>query len=933
MIPPFPAAFLLLGLLSAVPPGPGNPFRDGGSGNRAGEVQGGGKKGPRAGTAKKKGEKTKPGKKASPRKERKVPARNWIGIGGGNGVVVPDDGDGSRDGDEGGAGGLVLPENPDLNRILDKAQRFLAEGKWEEGVGDIQRLLEGKALEKGFEGANDPFSALYSEDEHLYLPLVRHCQRLICGLEPEGREAYRLLVDGRAAREFADAAGVLDPGRLARLADLYFASGVGPEIVGLLADFELSRGEVERSILWRERLLEEYPDLSPKLLRRTLLRLAQARALIGDRIRLAETLARLRAEDPKGSVRVLGELVPITALGDHPAFRIRDSETLAKRRSGVSEGLPASALTLLWRFRFHQPDPYGLRTRRSGNRGRTVFFGGGPVMMPNVKSFRTGVPVAFDPSRSRLVFKDHDRLVLCDLLSGKLEGSFPPDPDTWKRVSSYRVPTVQGNGVLRLRIPVMDLAQQRVVLAENRAYYLVEKRVGSQGRNGEFPYRDKLACFDMESGTEIWRRAYRSWNKKPLFLQCPPLVFGDRLYVPARRDRSFLILGISAEEGILEREVVVHGGGTSMLAVPAVPPVRSGDLLIHQTNAGVVAAFRLPDLELLWLRRYETRTRHQDRIRTRSIPRGRWWGVREVPLRKWAPHPPILRKGRVLIFPTDSDALLCLDANSGKVLWMLPRVEQGIREIELHDLVGVEGDRILLTGSHLQCVDLVSGKRLWETPLDRPPSGRGMVVAGRVYLPSGEEILRFRVEDGLQDAVYRLAPPLGEEKEALPATLELADRFLLVVSEAGIDAYAVPEDLIDHAKDPGSRVCRLLALQRIDEAWTALRRALEEGSLRPGDRPASAGGDPLTGESWGALFARLSGELAEAGLAREGLEASLRRLDEAQRILGMEADPVLLLHRVLLLEKAGERTAELRRLKEKLSLMNLGPAGKGKGRE
>jgi outer membrane protein assembly factor BamB len=806
-------------------------------------------------------------------------------------------------------GTLLLPESANLNRILGRAADFFARDQWEEGCEVLQDLLEGRAIEAGPEQLDDPAYSVYSEDLRLYIPFTRYCQRLLCTLPPEGLEVYRLRVDAKAKEALNAARETMDVGALARAVELYFATSHGPELVMLLAELATLRAEIERALHLRSRLLIDYPDLSEELRRSIRIRQLHGLALLGEGAAFAEEHARLLALEPEGSTRIAGELVPFDKLPEHPAFRIRESY---ERRDAVAAELPLGTLQLmpLWEFELNDQDPYGISHKKSNN--NNVFFSSsrGGLEVPARKSFRPGLrllPAVEKGEKPILVFKDHDRLVVLDAVSGKLthEALVGTSRD---RSSSG------GNRTLHVRTGATDYGTFAVTREGDRIYFTIENRV-QQGTSSAHPYRNRLVCYDLAAGKPVWITEQNPGSGERLFFQTPPVRYRDRLYAPVRKGQAFCIASLDADSGEVLSVVNVHSGGTTFVRVPAQRPQILGDMLLHSTNAGAVAAFRLPDLELRWLRRYETRTPHQPPKKQRKITmRGFGYRVQERNLDQWKPVRPIAHRGRIVIAPVDSDALLCLDAQTGAMRWMLPRLERGYRNSEFEELVGVDGDRLYIAGVHLQCIDIVSGKRLWEKALSTwmgaGRQGRGLLHGGRIYLPDQGEVHCFAAESGEHLGKVALVPIVtGEKAPSEPVNLEISGGILFAATDDRVRAYAVPEDLIVGAVSGLEKVRRMVAVHRVVGAIEELRHLLVQRVMQ---------GEELRHAK--ELLVRLTGEVAEGELDERGAEAAFATLDRCEETLrkaGLDADPRLLLFRMELSERLG-RDAEVLELRERL---------------
>ncbi len=820
---------------------------------------------------------------------------------------------GSKKEDEGGS--LTVPENNDLNRVLDKAMEFFAKKKWDEGIGDLQKVMEGKALgEDERFGKSDPFKVFYSEDNRLFFPLARFCQKLLASLPKEGLEAFRLLVDPKVKDRYLNAAESLDEGELQRLFELYLPSSYGARVGMLLADLFEAEGRLGEAYLVRERILENYPDPSRNVQIMIHVRQAHLAALLGNEDGWGRHLKALVHMDPGGSVRVHGELVPLTKLGEHEAFALRGR--LEERRKDVDAGFSAFDFVPLWEFRCLVQDPYGLGKVKGNRRGGTVFFSGsGGTKVPDNKSFRAGLPLSFARVHGRnvLLIKDHMRLVGLDEETGKLVFVWPKDPESGKKSSFFRPVSRLRQQTLAYRNPAKDFAQQRVTSRVTPHgsffYFLGSYRVPlGQGGVGGMQYRNSLICYDASKGKELWNLRPKLKGGRRVFFLAPPISLGDWLFAPVQVDREFSVAKIDPKDGELLSIVPVHSGGSELLLPPPVPLVAQGNILYFLTNSGGVAAFRAPNLELLWFRRYETWDPVQPKPKATVRARRTFYGVQKIRLRKFFPSLPLISGDNLIVAPVDSDVLLCLNRFSGKVEWQLPRYERGTRSESFHQVLGPDDGRIFLVGTAIQGVDIRTGKRLFESTLSDPLFGRGLALGGQVFLPMDNGIQVFDGRTGVQLGSYQL-PPLekGGEERTAPISLKGKNGLLFVSDEAGVIVYAVPEDFLASSPSVMEEMRRLLLLEKKREAFDLGMKTLLSGQLSSDSREAVLD------------FCRRIGREMALDLSKKGeTEPALLQLKRTDALLhkfGHKGNPDLLLARIEILERAG-RSNEVRQLLE-----------------
>ncbi|MCA8972122.1 MAG: hypothetical protein KDC95_20200, partial [Planctomycetes bacterium] len=404
---------------------------------------------------------------------------------------------------------LALAESEDLNRVLRKVTEFFAQTppKWDEGARLLQDLLEGKVFDETVadEQMLDPFRSVYSSDRRLYVPFARYCQALLCTLPPEGLESYRFLTDGRARAAFEHAAEGLDVTELQRIAELFFATESGADIVELLADAAELEGRLSQAIHLRQRLLREYPDLSDPRREALLLRQIHATGLLGDRAAHDDYLQQLEERGLDRKVSVAGVEIGVRAVREHPSFAVRTISTIPDKVEDVAANVGSVALQSLWRFAFTEPDPYGLRPKdKKTQNGGMVWFGSmQSLALPSPRYDRPGTRVLVWEQRGqrgadlRVAIKDHDCLNVLGVVSGKVR----------HRGDGKSTPSVVQNQTLRVRTPLTDMALMSVS-TDGKSLYVTDGNRSTQAQNvarsDDFAYSNELVATDVDTGSVRW---------------------------------------------------------------------------------------------------------------------------------------------------------------------------------------------------------------------------------------------------------------------------------------------------------------------------------------------------------------------------------------------------------------------------------------------
>ena len=114
--------------------------------------------------------------------------------------------------------------------------------------------------------------------------------------------------------------------------------------------------------------------------------------------------------------------------------------------------------------------------------------------------------------------------------------------------------------------------------------------------------------------------------------------------------------------------------------------------------------------------------------------------------------------GRVLVTPVESDQLHCLDLLTGKPIW-----EPQQRGELLFTGCVVAGKAIMVGADRVQAISLQDGSVVWRKGFPSGlPSGRGIHAGGAYFLPTTTgHLLKFDLSSGEIDADIETDLPLG----------------------------------------------------------------------------------------------------------------------------------------------------------------------------
>jgi outer membrane protein assembly factor BamB len=259
-------------------------------------------------------------------------------------------------------------------------------------------------------------------------------------------------------------------------------------------------------------------------------------------------------------------------------------------------------------------------------------------------------------------------------------------------------------------------------------------------------HHNRLWALDRRTGKVAWLAGGRREPGQlalPLddaYFLGPPLVLPGKLWLLIEKDQQLQLVSLDPAEGVVRsqqplaalKERLLQDGRRRMWSAHL---ASDGDVLICPTNAGVILGVDAHTGDFLWAHEYVLPPPPPPEIELDPFGRG-WRGRRpHIPLpdieldTTWHASAPLLSSGKVLINAPDEPALHCLDARTGKVLWVARR-EPG----DLY-VAGVFGRLVLLVGkAESRALDWRNGQVIWkcETGL---PSGVGVCSNRTFYLP------------------------------------------------------------------------------------------------------------------------------------------------------------------------------------------------------
>jgi outer membrane protein assembly factor BamB len=717
----------------------------------------------------------------------------------------------------------------------------------------------------------------------------------LANLPPAGVQAYETLV----LREAGNLAGrpleQLDEDQLALLAHRFPTANLGREARLRLGDLALEAGRGSDAAD-HYRLALDATEIGSALERNVTVRLLCANVCTLPRT--ARAMATARRLPPAGTevLRVL----PVS--GDPTAYAAMGGGEDGRTPMEEPAGHPAPA----WSEDIAAP---GFDTRP--DRGSFAMF---PIGDLDGVYVNTGQEVvAFDPLRRAIAWVSP---------SPMRDGS----QRSYRYLSEYEE-TINQDMVLAAAcgddvvVAALQVPENSVNVDFQNNFRIISK----------IPQR-RLFAFSRSTGRQLWSHYDELDGPKTRRFRghdaCgPPLVIGDTVYAPMHDRAGAIAFSIGAYDlhtGALkwrrlvcssQQEVNMFGNARAEFA--ASPLAVADGVLYGAANLGVVYAIELGTGRVRWITAHEVVRMPMTRIHSQM--------ERSV---YFANNAPVVADGVVCCTPLDSQFVLGLDAESGRILWRVPadapvdRTENNVRW-----LAGALDDEFVLVGRGAIAIkarptDLLAAmgevRQLVRPELlrNRSGTGRPAVTADTVWFPSGNAILGFD----------RAGNPIATERQIranslVPGNLLFVDGVVVSLRQHALDvltdAAAVQariEGRLRESPDDPAAILRLAALRAATmpgDATPAMRQSITE-LYRRGLAASVRRGMPKSHPVRQALQRELFDQAmatASAALERHDPQALLRLTDARETAPDQRA---WLRVQLLVLDLLGERPAQLR---------------------
>jgi outer membrane protein assembly factor BamB len=736
-------------------------------------------------------------------------------------------------------------ESAATGRRLDAADKLAAESKYAAAAEEYARILD--------EVGGD----LVPVGDRLCVPARRLCNLRLAALPPDVLAPYRTRVDPQAKKWLDQGAADRDLRLLRRVVEEAFCSRHADAALDLLGDLAFERGDFHQAGRWWRTVARPasevarragqpaappwakaderapavdllYPD--PRIdVARARAKQVLALLFLGEHEAAAKELEAFRALHPAASGHLAGRdgnyanILQDVAARKVPAAPADDAwPTFAgdPSRGPVLPAEPGDPNRLLplvsrgpaWRFRLDTGAALGPRPPPSRDRPAAA----------GLSAVEAARHLAFHPV-----------IVGRQVLVADARGVTAFDATTGDR---QRWPANEPAGPGPSTALPADL-RYTLTAADGRIYArLGVQRLQAAKQGAEADSR--LACLELaEPGHKlraVWQRnADPPAKGPPPMFEGAPAVRDGLLYVAATRFES------TSSQAITEVRCYAADSGAlrwkqdaaATRDLPAGPRYRhhlltlAGRHVVYASHGGAVVALDALTGRRAWAMRYPSTVL--------TTPAGN-------PVQRDL-APAVYADGRLFVAPGDYDRLLCLDPETGRVLWERERV--GI----IH-LLGVGSGRVIFTTTRgIRAVRAADGDDAggWQKPeyvgvSGLPSYGRGLLAGDLVFWPTRDGLKVLSQKDG-EPPPDLIPGPLGLHN-VRPGNLAYADGILAVANATTLSVYVrhgppgkAPEEGPGGALGALSRLATTLAAAgRPAEAVAAWQRLLDDDTLRRG---------------------------------------------------------------------------------------------------
>lgn len=800
---------------------------------------------------------------------------------------------------------LRLVQRPEQARQLKTVKELIQEERWHDVTDQLQFLL------------SQPADAFEIGPNRVYRSLLKEVDQLVTTLPEEGRRNYLSKFSAVADRKLQQALTNLNQDELQEVAMHFGHAPAGRTALRTLAQLWRDQGMFGQAASAWERLIALSPaEVTPELETQYALALARC-GHFEKALQIAEKLENKELQD---------QVTRLSASGSQPsaAFQLNAGSYFSIADPQVSPDGLNPVFARIW----SQPliERYNVRAcidelaEDMRAQGRALLPTIQPLTVNGVVVYRTLRSLQARDNRTGRLLWEHRNADSPEVILTRNEASDEEidldDPQHILNLGSadgfaYREALFENHPVASLiyRDEIyggLTSDGMRVFSVESTGEALMTAPVYAwdEPQPGETPENiwstNELAAYDLQTGQILWRiggTRIEDPFSRPLagtFFFGPPTPYGGALYSIGEQNGEVLLFCLSARTGEVEWSQPLANPGRQ-IGTDAVRrhwpcrPVIADGLILCPTNSGWFLAVDQATRRLRWAARYSPRIDQRRGYRGNSPAQS----VQQIN-RRWQNAIPVVAAGRVLFTPPEfpdefgitHPMIYCLDLQTGKTLWSHSKQERP-SGTTLY-LAGVWNDLAILVGTEAVSALKISdgGKVAWTLPLLHAPTGRGLIVNQKLFLPVETRNL---LQIDLETASIELTTTLVDSQSAL-GNLALDRDVLLCLSYDEIAAF--PANTQQGTPDSGPlalvQQAILSARQQLSAGnWENSLNILEATSQSPLALP-----EEFTNEIEELRFQALSAKLKSDGehhdatlLQLHKVATSLNQIPRYQRLL------------------------------------------------
>ncbi len=650
----------------------------------------------------------------------------------------------------------VHKEQRPVSDAFEDFERYRDKKAWEKAFGAIAKVSEGSGEALVPDSNSSGTRRLVPDKDGFLVPTELKVRAELLSLPPEGREAYRLFNDAKAA-QLLNAVPVSGPGEipaLTRIVNRYFITSVGDQAADRLGDALFETGDFANADHCWQLILDSFPDssISPVLLQAkramALARYGQwdqfetVRAIVHDRY--AGQMARIGGQDVLASsyvdsLRSTDVHQPGNQTGD-----LLTSRFVTKLPNDAGPLLPGSDQPV-WQIPLMDQQASDQLIAQLGQSGWAQMAG----------QFTQAVPAtAVDEKRVYVNW-----LGICfaaDLKTGKLLWRTDTFGDMTQKMA-----TAMMQGI------AIDPAIYSTTLWQDKV--LLTRRATDNQNYNELPMT-RLHCLACDTGKAIWKSdsgALSGWG----FIG-QPMIDGDLLYMVAhmqgQQEISLLCIGLAKGDLRWKAALGTPAPSTNYRGAPTIPApsmvLRSGKMIVL-TNNGALLQVDCGTHEVDWAFSYPTYVETQQYYNYTTLP-------------MIAPGE-LLNAGPLLYFKEyNSNVVFSLDLAGPAVKWKRRIDPDG-------GIACFDGKTIFFTGSEIESVDADSRVLNWAIKNEAHTGSMRPVVQGDwMYIFGSKGIDSLKLSTGESGPRFK-----GYDHDCDGGVLWKTPTRLVTVSSRAITAY------------------------------------------------------------------------------------------------------------------------------------------------